>query len=401
MNFDQFNNQYQHLRDVDRIDVDPLCDHPQHIAAGKQIGKGAAKRNILKHGGREFICRACDMRHNNPMNRTGGIRQTDEEIVVHCPHPEHVGDPARKMKKACYYGEMKEPYTQVCKSCGQLGKIISEDQRQKISAALTGIERSEVFKMVLSDYMKNNPEGIARATKNIIEHRGAGFLGKHHTPESKERISKTMIGLPLSDEHRRHISEGRKKWLAEQGGFTEDHLANITSANRLNGLRRRLQSCQEELAALQQELGLCCQRIPATTSKEARDERLRAMNRRRAKKHYDEKIATDTDLIFCPYCDDFHTPLRLTHDKNVARNGRYICEREGGHIAGSKPKPSLKKVNPYADEGMKECVKCYRVLPFDEFHLDRTRPDGRCGRCKGCRAGTSQGQHQKKQKATE
>ena len=38
----RFTYLFRALRDVDRIDVDPLCDHPEHIAAGKQIGKKLA-----------------------------------------------------------------------------------------------------------------------------------------------------------------------------------------------------------------------------------------------------------------------------------------------------------------------------------------------------------------------
>ena len=44
--------------------------------------------------------------------------------------------------------------------------------------------------------------------------------------------------------------------LAAQGGFTEQHLANLTSANRWNGVLRRLQNRLDALLELQGQLDL-------------------------------------------------------------------------------------------------------------------------------------------------
>jgi hypothetical protein len=107
--------------------------------------------------------------------------------------------------------------------------------------------------------------------------------------------------------------------------------------------------------------------------------------RRKSKKYYDTHIATDKVSVFCEYCQLTHEALRLTHDKNIARNGRYICEREGGHIAGSRPKPHLKKANPHAAEGKKECLGCKQVLLFSEYGTDKCRADGYASKCKECR----------------
>lgn len=192
MNIEEFDKTYAKFKSVDKIEIP--CDHPQHEGPNPKIGKQPARRNILKRGSTEFICRQCCMKHENPMTKVGQGRQTDEIIDVYCPHPEHGGDPSRTMKKACYYGSMKEPYLQVCGSCAQLGKEISEEQREKIRLALTGITRSDEFKKKLSEYMKNNPEGIARATKNIIENQcTTGMLGKHHSDETKEKMSEAML----------------------------------------------------------------------------------------------------------------------------------------------------------------------------------------------------------------
>ncbi len=106
-------------------------------------------------------------------------------------------------------------------------------------------------------------------------------------------------------------------------------------------------------------------------------------NLSKSKKYYAEKIATDKVQVFCEYCQATHEALRLTHDRNIARNGRYICEREGGHIAGSRPKK--KKFNPHAASGCKECLGCKQVLPFSDYGTDKGRSDGYASKCKECR----------------
>lgn len=109
------------------------------------------------------------------------------------------------------------------------------------------------------------------------------------------------------------------------------------------------------------------------------------VNKRKANKFYHTHIATDKVSVFCEYCQVAHEALRLTHDKNIARNGRYICEREGGHIAGSRPKPHLRKENPHAAVGKKECLGCRQVLSFSEYGADKSRADGYASKCKECR----------------
>ena len=118
------------------------------------------------------------------------------------------------------------------------------------------------------------------------------------------------------------------------------------------------------------------------------------MNLSKAKRHYLNKIAADKVTVLCEYCEEEHTPLRKTHDRNVARNGRYICEREGGHIAGSKPKPSLRKENPHAAEGRKECLACRAVLELSEFGEDKSRRDGLSSRCRRCRSASAKSSYE-------
>lgn len=231
MNIEEFNKEYSAFKDADKINI--RCDHPLHEPKEEiiTIGKQPAKRNILKNNGKEFVCRKCCMIHKNPMNTIQENRQTDEIIDVICPCPEHKGEPIRKMKKKNYYGSLEKPYLQLCGSCVQLNKVISEEQKEKIRLSLTGIKRSDEFKEKISKYMKNNPEGIARATKNLFEnHCTTGMLGKKHTDEVKQKMSESHLGKEFTEEHCENISIGRKKMLAETGGFSREHREKISKA---------------------------------------------------------------------------------------------------------------------------------------------------------------------------
>jgi len=106
------------------------------------------------------------------------------------------------------------------------------------------------------------------------------------------------------------------------------------------------------------------------------------LNRKSANKHYKKCIAKDKTTFYCEYCKEEHTVLAVTHKRNIKKNDRFICHNENSH----KPKPSkTKKVNPYATEGKKQCVKCEDVKLFEEFGLDKSRIDGYASRCKECR----------------
>ncbi len=104
----------------------------------------------------------------------------------------------------------------------------------------------------------------------------------------------------------------------------------------------------------------------------------------KTKKYYHNTVATDKVKVWCDYCQQTHEALRLTYERNIARNGEYICERKGGHIAGKKPKK--KKENPYAVEGKKQCNRCKEIKLIEEFGSDKYKSDGLSTNCRKCRA---------------
>jgi hypothetical protein len=232
MTLDEFDKTYAAFKSSDKIMI--ACDnpnHPAHIPRTREIGKQSARRNILKKGGKEYICRDCHMIFNNPMNQVGENRQTDEVIIVYCPDPRHVGPPGREMKKKCYMGEMKEPYSSVCGSCAQLDKTISEEQKKQISETLTGRVLSDEHRDKISEYMKNNEQGIERGKKNLIAGFSSGWNRGQETPqEVRDKISEANKGQIRTPEQRENISRGRVAWLQRVGGFTKEHREAISAA---------------------------------------------------------------------------------------------------------------------------------------------------------------------------
>lgn len=231
MNIEQFKQKYASFKDIDKIEI--TCDCQQHEPVGEiiSIGKQPAKRNILKNNGEMFICRNCFMKYNNPMNRIGQSRQTDEIISVSCPHESHKGDKVRKIKKSAYYGSNTEPYIQICGSCSQIGKIITEKQKKIISEKLTGRKLSEDHVNNILNWRKENPEWAERTKKNLIP--GQGGISRRGLPLPKDwrsSISKGNSGKPKTSQHCENISVGRKKMLEETGGFTREHRENISKS---------------------------------------------------------------------------------------------------------------------------------------------------------------------------
>jgi GNAT superfamily N-acetyltransferase len=96
------------------------------------------------------------------------------------------------------------------------------------------------------------------------------------------------------------------------------------------------------------------------------------------------KIQADKVDVWCDFCKENHTQMRMTYDKNVKRNGKFICGKYGGHLAGQKPKDHLRVTNPYEEDGRKQCSKCREVKPFECFDKRSRSWDGYCASCKVC-----------------
>lgn len=110
-------------------------------------------------------------------------------------------------------------------------------------------------------------------------------------------------------------------------------------------------------------------------------------NREKAKRYYDNKIATQKIKVYCSFCEKEHEILQNSYNKNIERNGRFICIKENGHIIGSKSK--LKEANLF-----KQCNgECKQLLSLDCFSKGKAM-------CKKCRSKIAKNKYNEKKNIT-
>lgn len=103
-------------------------------------------------------------------------------------------------------------------------------------------------------------------------------------------------------------------------------------------------------------------------------------NRLKGQRHYEKKIATTKTTIWCSFCQQEHVILTLSYNKNIAKNGRYICIKENGFLIGKKGKKKIQII-----DDCKKCSCCQKMLPLTSFNKDKTRRCGYSSRCRDCR----------------
>lgn len=109
-------------------------------------------------------------------------------------------------------------------------------------------------------------------------------------------------------------------------------------------------------------------------------------NREKGRRYYYSKIANDKVEVFCEFCNTTHFVLRRSYENNIKKNGNYICERYGGYIGGKSTIGKNIKINPYLNEGKKQCNKCKEIKLLTEFNNDKSKRDGLGTMCKKCNA---------------
>jgi hypothetical protein len=86
----------------------------------------------------------------------------------------------------------------MCKSCSHIGKKFSKKTKKKISGRLKG--------------------------------RISPFKNKKHTEKTKQKMSKSHVGMKLAQEHKDKISKSRKGKK-----FTQEHLENLSKSHIIHG----------------------------------------------------------------------------------------------------------------------------------------------------------------------
>lgn len=115
-----------------------------------------------------------------------------------------------KMREVCRYG-----YRDLCGSCAQKEKHVSEEHKHKISDAC-----KERFKNP-----QNHPMFGNFHTKETKQKISSSRKGKYQSEETKEKISEAHIGKHFSEEHKQRLSE------AHRGKhFSEEHKRKLGEA---------------------------------------------------------------------------------------------------------------------------------------------------------------------------
>ena len=92
---------------------------------------------------------------------------------------------------------------------GALGRIDSDETRLKKSLSKKGIKHGPMT--------EETKRKLSEATKKQLVEKGVPFKGKHHSPESRQKISVAMKCKTFSEEHKQKISEAKKgKTLSEE-----------------------------------------------------------------------------------------------------------------------------------------------------------------------------------------
>lgn len=120
-----------------------------------------------------------------------------------------------------------------CDSGGSLNKHHSQETRKKMSesnkgkpGSWRGRHHTEETKRKMSESSKHIP----------------GFLGKHHSEESKKKMSEARKGKPKSEEHKRKLSEAHKGKPGLMKGMhrSEEIKKKISESKRGRNIGRRI-----------------------------------------------------------------------------------------------------------------------------------------------------------------
>lgn len=356
MNLEEFEQKYEQYGFRDKISI--TCG-VEGCGNQSSTNKDSAVRNIRKHG--IFKCRSCCYTEEG--------RKKISDVTSYKRSPETCGKMA-EAKKAFYETEKGKELKK------KLSVMAAENHSQ-------------------NKYEKSKRRGVfqSKKTGRNLSYDSSYELRLCWMLDSDGDVVdfETQLGFRI-DGHGRCLDclvtykDGRKKAVEVKPKQRLDEFAHQIDDSR----RHAMQNGWEFQVMTEDELGMTYDQIRTWADEYRtkatgidyhayRDETIR----RKSKKFYNTHIATDKVQVYCEYCKATHEALRLTYDRNIARNGRYICEREGGHISGSRPKK--KKVNPHAASGCKECLGCKQVLSFDNFGTDKGRSDGYASRCKECR----------------
>jgi hypothetical protein len=371
MNIDEFTTLYSHLGQKSKVAVTCRCRNT------KTINKEKASENIKKFG--EYRCRSCCVKQRqaeNPPSENTKKKQSDVALG------RKKSDATKKLMS-----EKKREFYQTEKGkahCKKLSKLASKNSNK--------LNKSK--RKVLYISAKNN--GEVRICNSSYEFVACHlFLEKDTDITSYETQVPYEVGgrsrsldilISYANGKKKAVEVKPKKQLEQYANQIKDSATNaktngydftVWTEDDLNIKR------SEEATKLADEYRLANYLIDFAA--------YRLQKRKaRSKRHYQNKVKDDKVIIFCAFCGTYHSRLKKLYEKNIKKNGRFICIRENGHITGKKDKPHLK--NPLEAEGKKQCSRCKKVLTIvGNFS---TNGAGKiASRCKKCRAEVAKGKY--------
>jgi len=346
------------------------------------------EKKYEEYGFRDKICVPCDVEgcgRHSWTNKDSAIRNIRKNGFFRCRICSYSDESKKKIAEASSYKRSPE----TCQKMAEAKKAFYRTEKGKELKKKLSVMTAENHSV--HKYEKSKRRGVfeSKKTGRQLSYDSSYELRLCWMLDSDEEVVdfETQLGFKI-DGHGRCLDclvtykGGRKKAIEVKPKQRLDEFAHQIDDSR----RHALQNGWEFQVMTEDDLGMTYDQI----RRWADEYRTNAtgidyhayredVDRRKASKYYHSHIATDKVSVYCEYCQATHEALRLTYDKNIARNGRYICEREGGHIAGSRPKPHLRKANPHEAEGKKECNTCRSILPLDYFSSGKSI-------CKACRA---------------
>lgn len=160
-----------------------------------------------------------------------GMKHTDEEKTK-------ISE-AQKGEKGNNYGkhmpeEVKKKISNSCK-----GKVISLETRKKLSDANKGKRMSDITKKILSEQRKGIPlkESTKEKIREYYKNHKSAMYGKHHTEETKKKISEAKSGKKKSFELRLKDSRNIKvKCIETEIVYPSIRIASEKTNTRADGI---------------------------------------------------------------------------------------------------------------------------------------------------------------------
>jgi hypothetical protein len=370
MNLNDFMSLYATYSQKQKVLVKCKCGREKEILRERALDN---IKNLENNG--EYVCRSCSTKNSHAKFPRGEeTRRKQSEAAKGTKKSEETKAKMSEAKKKFYQTpEGEQLRKKLSKSTSEQHSSNKFDKSKRKVLYISAKNKGEIrvcnssYEFIACDHFLEYDHNVVSYDTQVPyccgeKHRSMDFLIAY-TDGTKKSVEVKPKKRMSEESHTKQLADSAAN--AKQNGWkwevwTEENL-NITrckEATRLADEYRRIHYLVDYAAYRAQK------------------------DKNKAKRHYDKKTSQNKVVVFCTFCNVYHFPLKVSYDRNIEKNGGFICIRENGHLIGKRGKTHLK--NPYANLGQKECSKCYRILPLKCFG---SNGNGKISsRCKECRA---------------